>query len=294
MEYSSDSGVDAIGSSHYHYSFHPDILEHAPLIVSFSEEHCNGELVDRNDCKWYHGSWKFLKAFGLVSCPEWHTEFYVSNIGKKVKEIELTGSILICGLADDGTLAMVHRSIHDLQPEPLITIIDMCPTPMYAVDLYLRKTNIKTVSKAQCIVPLIPFRSESFDVIVTDAFLTRFTAEWKTAVVEEWYRILRKDGVIVTTARIEADGISKSIAGDEARKAFVSLVRLLSQKHGLNPIEMADRAEEYSRKMTSYPFQDVEEIYELFKDYQTEISVPENFFWEISPKRYARIVAKKL
>ena len=61
----------------------------------------------------------------------------------------------------------------------------------------------------------------------------------------------------------------------------------------LDQDEITSMAQEYAKKMKSFPFRSVEELRSLFREFDTHIDVPETTLIEIGPKKYARLVATK-
>lgn len=268
-------------------------LEIAKIIESYSLIHCKGGVIDREDCQWYHGSWKYLKYLDLVSCPEWHFDFYTSTIKSVINSLNRDIAILICGAADDGTFSVVAHAVQSADHYAKITVMDMCSTPVYASLLYAKENNIEHTHGTQAIVPNTPFPSNHFDIIVTDAFLTRFLKHERLEITSEWCRILRPGGLVITTTRVEKSITETVLANEEAQKDYVTTAQELSLAKGLDVMDIVNRAKVYAERITSHPFESVEEIKILFQGFELDATIADSEFVEIIPRKYARIVAKK-
>mgnify|MGYP002347175151 FL=1 len=270
-----------------------DPMKFANAIEEYSNLHCKGGVIDREDCKWYHGSWKYLKYLGLVSCPEWHKSFYISNIVSHINSIERNVKILISGAADDGTFSVVTLALQSARHAGEIVVLDMCPTPVYASLLSAQGKNIKDIHGVQAIIPFTPFPNDYFDIIVTDAFLTRFLKEEKLEIVPEWKRILKTGGIVLTTARVENAKTETVIADKSSQNDYVLAAQEIGRAKGLDVDDIKNRAKTYAEKITSHPFNDLDEIKTLFTGFTVEAGIADNDFVEIVPRKYARIRAKK-
>ncbi|MCZ2121420.1 MAG: class I SAM-dependent methyltransferase [Anaerolineales bacterium] len=159
---------------------------------------------------------------------------------------------------------------------------------------YLRRERIsKTFMGFQAIIPFTPFPNDYFDIIVTDAFLTRFIKEEKLEIVPEWMRILKTGGIVLTTARVENAKTETVIADKSSQNDYVLAAQEIGRAKGLDVDDIKNRAKTYAKKITSHPFNDLDEIKTLFTGFTVEAGIADNDFVEIVPRKYARIRAKK-
>jgi SAM-dependent methyltransferase len=180
-----------------------DLAESAPIMEEIAKNCCRGSYLNHGSCEWYHGSWQYLRMLDAVSTPDWHGNFYKTNIFKLFSgkgEIE----VLICGLADYGILSHVLEGCHIAKIEPHITLFDACQTPLEICSWYLKKhfPNTRTYSFTGDVTDS-NFPLTTYDLIITDAFLTRFDKSDRTKIVDSWKKSLKPDGSIITTARID-------------------------------------------------------------------------------------------
>ena len=149
--------------------------------------------------------------------PDRHAGFYHACLEEVIARDHVT-DVLISGTADYGALQQIYSATPAEKMRRLkIHVLDLCSTPLRICDWYAR--TIK--QPGQAMPRLLPleedvlatnFPDETVDVIMTDAFLTRFSSDEKTRVVMEWRRILKPGGVVVTTARI-SNGVQPDQAG---------------------------------------------------------------------------------
>jgi SAM-dependent methyltransferase len=233
--------------------------------------YCAEEGNRKQNCCDYHLPWQKLRQCGVVSTPGWHSGFYRSAVvdwATAIQEREDFGGtarILITGLADYGMLYWLIQSI----PAPFrssceIDVLDICRTPLESCH-WLRLELERVMPELELsVVPhhedllehLRPARE--FDLILSDAFLTRFTDEsTKVAVMEEWVRLLRPGGRLLTTARVRSS-VGDIEQGD--RYEFVKRAERNAHDRGLDPDVAGEAAIAYAEYITSYPFAGLPEM----------------------------------
>lgn len=183
------------------------LKESANLIYNKSKELCKNGIMDE-DCFWYHSIWQYLRLFNMVSSPTWHDKFYSEELTNALIRGE-EQNILICGTADYSLLAYVLYAIKTSnQTNVNIYVLDTCKTPLYCCKWFAEKENIKikTIN-----VDILNYNKNNyFDLIGTDAFLTRFERKKVPQLIDKWYELLKENGKIITTVRIhEKDELSK-------------------------------------------------------------------------------------
>lgn len=219
-----------------------------------------------------------MRKIDLVSTPFWHRNFYLRNIRKVLNGNERL-RVLICGAADHAMLSVAH---HALQENAIFYMIDLCPTPLTLSQLYALQNNLTFIGKMMD-ARRLEFPNEYFDIIVTDAFLTRFDRNDQKRIISEWYRVLKKNGVVITTVRI---GKGRFKAGLKERIKY-SLRAFLKSKS----LKCLIKAWKYSKEIRSNPLS-LKDIRNLFSRFKIKIKVKDGFT-EIRNKKYARIIASK-
>ena len=190
------------------------MLRSAPLLRELAPTFCTPGISDREPCDWYHGIWQYLRLFNMVSSPGWHAEFYLRELAAGLGDRQ-PPRVLVSGAADYSMLAHVAAAAGPREID--VHVADRCATALMACQWYGRETDLpvtvheKDFSAPDCATKLLTASRSSagakrsaFDLVTTDAFLTRFTPAQAKQVVRTWSRLLRPDGRLVTTVRLHA------------------------------------------------------------------------------------------
>ena len=267
----------------------------ASFTLVLSKHTCGSGYVDKENCAWYHGVWQYLRLCDKASTPTWHFDFYVEELSRILKD---NSSILISSAADYSTLATVVEVLRELQLEASITVVDICKTPLILNQWYAEEVNYPVDILHRDIRKLN--LTNAYDLIITDAFLTRFNKFEKDIVLKQWNKALKSNGYVITTVRVEKDLYNEYITPEkEYIRPFVDdLNKCLQNTYHLNPRIIGivkQLAEIYANKMISYPFRSKNEIINLFQDngFIVDKSEIESIKGEFRPTTYCRIVAHK-
>jgi hypothetical protein len=248
------------------------------------EHYCRATGGRKDDCADYHLPWQRLRLCGMVSTPGWHSGFYSEAVRSWAKAHQRRDStdepvrVLITGLADYGMLYWLVQSLPPaIRRHCEIHVLDICRTPLesclwLSFELERRmqpglKMNVE-LHHEDILAGKRP--AATFDLIVSDAFLTRFPDDaTKLAVMEEWLRLARSGGSILTTARVRAgvDDIKRS-----DRKDFV--IKAIKRAHalGLDPEEIATAATAYAEYITSFPFPSAAAVRQFLNSFSARAS----------------------
>jgi hypothetical protein len=278
------------------------LLDSADLLYASAKLSCVGSAyIDNDDCAWYHGTWQYLRMFDLVSSPNWHADFYADALRKALRGRQ-EARVLITGAADYATLAQVAAAADEEMPRGLeIHVLDLCLTPLFANRWYARRYDHKVhLHRINFLDSAEELRDElggPFHLIVSDAFLTRFSRADAEHVMDNWRRLLAPDGRLVTTVRVydgnsRREGLSREVTGYLGRlyERAKSSRRLLRVDFD----ELRDAAREYAIKMySSDELGDAEQIIELFRENRLTVVNHEqgHVAGELVPTDYLRIVA---
>ncbi len=163
-------------------------------------------------CEWYHGAWQHLRALDCVSAPQWHEEFYSREFINAARIANECFSVLISGTADYSILYLLINALKYSKKRIEIDIVDLCDTPIKICEWYIDRFR----EEAKGIQDNFSFheyrsnialfdRGKKYDLICSDAFLTRFSSDETKSVVNKWRQLLYDGGRVVTTVRHYSD-----------------------------------------------------------------------------------------
>jgi hypothetical protein len=277
------------------------LAECAPSMAATAAVLCQGGYVDSESCDWYHGTWPYLRCLGVVSSPAWHREFYGKALRHAIEDARRARPrVLVSGTAD---FSMVEQLLHvTTMPGSTaaavdITVLDRCPTPLEACDWYAKRAGIVLDTRAADIFDADP-GSEPFDVITSDAFLTRFRRDQCVAVIRAWRRLLSANGTVVTTVRLHGQRETSRDAEADQRD-FAERVYRLAEEHESEIFDdsrsIAAGALTYARRMHSTDLGDEEAVVRMFEDNGFEVSWRDRarVSGELHPAEYLRLVAHR-
>ncbi|MBM2615856.1 class I SAM-dependent methyltransferase [Actinoplanes sp. LDG1-06] len=276
----------------------PDItqwlLESAEKVFNAAQLSCTGsEYIDDKDCEWYHGAWQYLRLLDMVSSPTWHPDFYARELRAAIHE-RGARRILISGAADWTTLAFVLDAAKLPSGDPVpgldVHVVDLCPTPLMSCSWFTRRWGdgrFPVTTHQANVLRTGDLRKQgvppegSFDLVVADAFLTRFAPVDARRVLRKWYKLLRPGGSVVTTVRLHAR--NRYPDRDGADPEFDGLRRVTNQVDDFE-LRLRDRAgvwqdmlsidledlsragRRYAKRIISHDLGDADHIATAFKD----------------------------
>ncbi len=297
------------------------LLESCGIMAKYAKD-CRNDYVAHNSsqtssentscCDWYHSAWQYLRVLDCVSSPQWHYEFYKSAFEKVFSE-KTNVKILISGTADYSFLYLIISLLANNKKVTVeIDVVDLCPTPL-EICKWLKK-NLKNSNKNWTVKTIqsniTMYSSEyKYDIICSDAFLTRFSVQESKSILSKWEEILNDGGRVITTVRLRdmtQESKLRLIALSSDINIFckkvISKYKLLTkeEKNKLN-ISVEDlrfMAFRYIVRMKSNALGGKAEVENLFKCNGLEIiggdSDIGSVVGEIRETNYYRIVAQKL
>ena len=241
------------------------LIERAPLMDKWSKTECKPKDVGGMEewakthkgdlqvesCDWYHGTWQYLRLLDMVATPPWYT-FYNEKLSAILRR-KPDANVLISAAADFGMAATLIDAIKTAGTKPTVTLYDICNTPLLATQWYAKRKGIKIETVRDNIITSPEMPLHSYDLIVTDEFLTVLKAEYKPSIVERWRDLLRPGGSVVTTAMLgtpttpEQRGVLRRKGSPPARRERRQL-----RGHG-NQQRRADRALRVLRRRAHPP-----------------------------------------
>lgn len=256
------------------------LIDSAPLMWDWSRTKCKHKEVGGMEewaktnkgsdapvaCDWYHGTWQFLRLLNMVAVPPWY-EFYNEALSTILRK-NPKANVLISACADYGMLATLHEAIKTAKANPTVKIYDICATPLTACEWYAKRHGLKIECFVDNLITSPSMPLGSFDLIVTDEFLTVLKGEYKPMITERWLKLLAPGGSVVTTAMIGG------VTTPELRRGYAERSRILSQveaetlkKTGTSMSDLRDRFEQFAEVHTRHMLVDENEIRSLFSKF---------------------------
>lgn len=269
------------------------LKESASLICEKAKTLCaHGVMAD--DCCWYHSVWQYLRLMNMVSTPIWHNEFYQNSLQEAIKG-KSSVNILVSGSADYCTLAYVINAVKISKCNATIHVLDTCKTPLFACEWYANRENIKIETINQ---DILKYDNNNFyDIISTDAFLTRFDKENAQNVVNKWHELLKSNGKVITTVRIyennkqkSQEEINKNVEEFTERAKVRS--KCLENITKLNSEQIAQMANVYAKNMKSNSLGNKNDIIKMFANFECK-TIVKTVVGEFSETKYLEIFAVK-
>lgn len=269
------------------------LLKSAPFMDMLGRVACD-VASPGGGCGWYHGVWQYLRLCGLVVTPDLHADFYHQAV--------VSGNprprTLISGTADYAMLAILWPNTRRAAEVSNVTVLDQCLTPLLISRWYAAEL-VRSVTTLQGDV-LAVHASGSYDLIVTDAFVSRFEPGRRGGLLQAWSRMLSPGGRLVTTVRVEPAGAGGMVqASTEQAAAFGRRAAAAAERHAhaldVTPREIGERAERYAVRMRSYPLASPNALFAELQEAGFSVVWHEiaETGGEVAPATYLRLVAEK-
>ncbi len=250
-------------------------------IDKISQELCH------DNCRWYHGSWCLLKCLDLVTGAVLFYKFYRREIGSLSVE-----RVAVVGTAGISTPILLS----ELQPRVKLDVIDICPTPLKACELYAKEHGLEwNFMQKNMMDGFEPI--ELYDLVVNDAFLTLFRDEDKPTVLQNIAKLLKPKGNYITTLRKGSYEGEIYKSGKETQDRFIHNALNRSQKLFPEFKKFIEKkATEYTHNITNYPMDSIENVRKLFELNGFKIlHIDETeIFGESGYATYFQVVAKQI
>ena len=216
-------------------------------------------------CDWYHGTWQILRLLNMVAVPKWYP-FYRDTLADALTRVKRP-NVLISAAADYGMLCTLHQAIEYAGIEADITLIDICQSPLHSSQWYAARHGVSLETRCDNLLSSrIP--ENGYDLVVTDEFLTVLKDPDKPTIVNQWRRILKPGGRLVTTAML---GKPTTM---ELRESYAAKSRERLKQYGPqflpNYADLEDKliadCAQFASFHTRHMLRDVEQIRGLFTD----------------------------
>lgn len=239
----------------------------APLAWQLAQKHCDRKAGTGASCVWNHGLWQLLRLLGLAGTASNRGAFYRDAISERTRG-NAAPRILISGTTDYAMLAQVIAAFAGTGATPLVTVIDICETPLRLNQWYADRLSctLRTVQ-----TDMLEYESaDRFDLVCTDSFLARFPhAQWPQ-LAARWHDLLRPGGTLLTSSKVRPDsGPGPLVFSAEEIVVFRDAVLEKSLQQGLQSMisaeDIAIAAEQYAKHQSNYPLQSAEQLKNLLE-----------------------------
>lgn len=255
------------------------LVESAPLMEEWSASLCGlkntggmeewaknqglAKAPDETSCDWYHGTWQYLRLLNMVAVPDWY-EFYNRALSEVLKK-RPNANVLISAAADYGMLATLHKAIQTAGANPRIQIYDICRTPLRSCQWYADRHGL-TIETNCANLLTHDFPPASFDLIVTDEFMTVIKSADKPTIVERWRSLLTPGGTLVTTAMIGKPTTPdlRQSYGERARALYAENTASFPKHTDGRQEDLQKRFDNFAGYHTRHMIEDEAEIRRLF------------------------------
>lgn len=245
---------------------------------------CSSGYMDSDNCSWYHHNWILLRKLGMVSNPFWHEKFYKNCIKNY---IDYNAKCLVLGTADFSMPLLCYESrIKNLD------ICDKCQTPLNICNAVSQKQNILWSTYQGDIFSGL---EKKYDVIINDAFMTRFDYSKKRIVLQKIADGLNKNGVYITTMRKGWNNGQAVVPMQIEKDGFINRAIDMAKEFNVDLQIAKKSATEYINKMVSYPIKDEHTLKKLVQGiFEIKYCNVADVKGECLPTSYFQLVLSKI
>lgn len=245
---------------------------------------CKGGYIDTNDCSWYHENWMLLRRLHLVSNPLWHEDFYKSAI----RELDCTQKkVLVLGTADFSMPLLCYNA-----GIKALDICDICNSPLNICNIIAQIYSLNwNTYKGDIKYGL----SKKYDIIIDDAFLTRFKYCDKHDVLKKISDSLNPSGFYITTIRKGWNKGEPVVPTLEQKNNFINKALSVAEAKEMDAEVVKKAASSYINNMISYPIKDKDNLKSLVEGiFKIEKCITVSVPGECEPSIYYQVIMKNL
>lgn len=253
---------------------------------------CIQDSPGRQGCAWYHAAWQYLRLVDLISSPTWHDGFYREAISTRAGSGGFS-QIAVTGPADYSILEYAIPRDRSCDGAGRLAVINRCPTPLVGCLWFAKQIRADIVPIRADLLAAAPLLQGNFDIVCTDAFLTRFPQGTVSRILDAWHQMLRPNGVVVTTVRVGQTAPESDQAEDYITE-FINRWSLLGLEPSAPNNEAISMAREFAGRRKSHLFGSTAELLRLVSkfftvDYLDEAEIQGG----LSRTTYCRLVLRR-
>jgi hypothetical protein len=216
---------------------------------------CSTSYVDSEDCSWYHQNWMTLRALGMVSNPFWHEQFFSKQL--KIYFTQKNCKVLVLGTADFSMPLLCNNAGIEY-----MDICDICQTPLNICAMIAEQNHFRWHTFRNDVRDGI---EEKYNIIVNDAFMTRFDYPEKSHILRCIGQALAPSGVYITTIRNDWNAGSAVAPSYKQQKAFLKKAEKSALKNGMDIDDVKKAATTYIEHIISFPMENESSVYNMAK-----------------------------
>ncbi|UCH96109.1 MAG: class I SAM-dependent methyltransferase [Candidatus Aminicenantes bacterium] len=231
---------------------------------------------EKLSCDWYHGTWQYMRLLNMVAVPRWYS-FYKDALSTVLRQ-KPNANVMISACADYGMLHTLDYSVRAVGAHPNIVVYDICNTPLKSSQWYANRHNLAITCICDNIITA-NIEDSSFDLVVTDEFLTVLKAPCKPMIIEKWKKILKPGGTVVTTAMIGKPTRQelRDRYAERAGNLFATYGNVMFPEHSSSEEKkqkLLRQFHQFAMFHTRHMIKDEKEIRNLFKDFKYLSIIP--------------------
>jgi hypothetical protein len=244
----------------------PALIESAHVARRLADANCQHAIGP--DCGWYHGTWQYLRALGVLKTAGGHATFFRDTLCALAARHDVR-RVLISGAADDAMALIAIEAFRESSAALELTVIDRCETPL-ALSQWSAAREGADVRTCRCNV--LEFDSPApFDLIMTSSFLAFVDDAHRPQLFAGWSSLLRAGGKLLFTNRLRPGAPDAPVGfSNEQAEKFCSRVQreaeCLQHVLGVDPALLTGWSREYAARLTAFPLRSVDEVNALLKD----------------------------
>lgn len=172
----------------------------APLAWSIAPNMCQDDPETGGNCSVFHGTWQYLRLLKIIHSISSDRDFLLEAFANLARQGSGYQRILIAGAADYAMLSYLAAAFRNEAAIPKITVLDICPTPLFLNRWYAREISLPI---RVCHANIFDFEARRpFDLLCTHSFMWHVAPHRRTDLIAKWRHLVRPGGKLITSQRV--------------------------------------------------------------------------------------------
>jgi SAM-dependent methyltransferase len=238
----------------------------APITWRQAPQTCYHNSETNYSCLDYHRIWQYFVLLGITTSVRTDSAFLI-NTFRELASDESNKRVLVSGTADYTLLAHILYAYKQESKDVNVTVVDLCETALASNRWYAERNGLKIETIQADILNYA--KPDCFDVICTHSFLGWFSPVQQSKLINNWHKLLRSGGKVITTRRLRSGdpdkphGYSEEDALALKKKAYKAAMDN-RQEHKLDPEKIAEAAYNFAKLRSRYETGTEEAFRDLF------------------------------